>query len=124
MLGLQKSGAKLVAANNPNAKELPLEIFAVIAKGGAKHLSDRVTRALAAAKARSQLLGAYDKSKFFGCTGTKEVCVKADTAKKHYAKAKAKNYKPLFDRLNPDRQMSMNPVAQALNTEGIPTLYF
>jgi hypothetical protein len=83
-----------------------------------------VTRALAAAKARGQVLGAYDKndkSKFIGRTGTKEDCVKAATAKKQYAKAKAENYKPLFDRLNPDGQMSMNSMAQALNAEEIPT---
>ena len=96
----------------------------MIAKGGAKHLSDRVTGALAAAKARGQVLGAYDKndkSKFIGRTGTKEDCEKAVTAKKQYANAKAENYKPLFDRLNPDGQMSMNYMAQALNAEEIPT---
>ena len=81
-------------------------------------------RALAAAKARGQVLGAYDKndkSKFIGRTGTKEDCVKAVTAKSQYANAKAENYKPLFDRLNPDGQMSMNAMAQALNAEEIPT---
>ena len=126
LLGLQKSGVKLVAADNPNATELTIGILAVIAQDEAKRISDRVTRALAAAKARGQVLGAYDKndkSKFIGRTGTKEDCVKAVTAKKQYAKAKAKaeNYKPLFDRLNPDGQMSMNSMAQALNAEEIPT---
>lgn len=90
----------------------------------AKRISDRVTRALAATKARGQVLGAYDKndkSKFIGRTGTKEDCEKAVTAKKQYAKAKAENYKPLFDRLNPDGKMSMNSMAQALNAEEIPT---
>jgi hypothetical protein len=79
---------------------------------------------LAAAKARGQVLGAYDKNdknRFIGRTGTKEDCVKAATAKKQYANAKAENYKPLFDRLNPDGQMSMNSMAQVLNAEKIPT---
>ena len=124
LLGLKKSGVKLVAADNPNATELTIGIFAVIAQDEAKRISDRVTRALAAAKARGQVLGAYDKndkSKFIGRTGTKEDCVKAVTANKQYAKAKAENYKPLLDRLNPDGQMSMNSMAQALNAEEIPT---
>jgi hypothetical protein len=95
----------------------------VIAQDEAKRISDRVTRALAAAKARGQVMGAYDKndkSRFIGRTGTKEDCVKAAAAKKHYANAKAENYKPLFDRLNPDGQMSMNSMAQALNAKEIP----
>jgi DNA invertase Pin-like site-specific DNA recombinase len=115
---------KLVVADNPNAAELTIGILAVIAEDEVKRISDRVTRALAAAKARGQVLGAYDKndkSKFIGRTGTKEDCVKAVTAKKQYANAKAENYKPLFDRLNPDGQMSMNAMAQALNAEEIPT---
>tara|TARA_B100001093_G_scaffold99647_1_gene91737 strand:- start:243 stop:596 length:354 start_codon:yes stop_codon:yes gene_type:complete len=90
LLGLQKSGVKLVAAYNPNATELTMGILAVIAQDEAKRISDRVTRALAAAKARGQVLGAYDKSdksKFIGRTGTKEDCVKAVTAKKQYANA-------------------------------------
>ena len=112
------------AADKPNATELTIGILAVIAQDEAKRISDRVTRALAAAKARGQVLGAYDKndkSKFIGRTGTKEDCIKAVTAKSQYANAKAENYKPLFDRLNPDGQMSMNAMAQALNAEEIPT---
>ena len=83
LLGLQKSGVKLIAADNPNATELTIGILAVIAQDEAKRISDRVTRALAAAKARGQVLGAYDKndkSKFIGRTGTKEDCIKAATA--------------------------------------------
>ena len=53
LLGLQKSGVKLIAADNPNATELTIGILAVIAQDEAKRISDRVTRALAAAKARS-----------------------------------------------------------------------
>jgi DNA invertase Pin-like site-specific DNA recombinase len=105
LLGLQKSGVKLVVADNPNAAELTIGILAVIAEDEVKRISDRVTRALAAAKARGQVLGAYDKkdkNRFIGRTGTKEDCITAATAKKQYAKAKAENYKPLLDRLNPD----------------------
>ena len=43
LLGLQKSGVKLIAADNPNATELTIGILAVIAQDEAKRISDRVT---------------------------------------------------------------------------------
>jgi len=77
------------------------------------------------AKARGQVLGAYDKNdknRFIGRTGTKEDCVKAATAKKQYANAKAVNYyKPIFYMLDPDRKLSGRKMAKVLETEGIPT---
>jgi DNA invertase Pin-like site-specific DNA recombinase len=124
LLGLQKSGVKLVAADNPNANELTIGILAVVAQDEAMRISDRVTKALAAAKARGQVLGAYDKedkTRFIGRTGTKADCLKAAAAKKTYANDKAQNYQPLLDRINPARDMSMNALAKVLNEEQVPT---
>ncbi len=93
------------------------------AQDEATRIFDGATRALAAAKTRGQLSAAYDKKDkngLIGRTVAKEYCLKAATAKKQYANAKAENHKPLFDRLNPDGQMSINSMAQVLNKEEIP----
>jgi len=94
-------------------------------KNEATRIFDGATRALAAAKTCGQLSAAYDKKDKNGLIGrsvTKEYCLKAATAKKQYANAKAENHKPLFDRLNLDGRMSMNSMAQVLNKEEIQRL--
>ena len=85
LLGLQKSGVKFVAADNPDANELTIGILAIVAENEARAISQRTKAALDAAKARGQVLGAYskdDKTKFVGRTGTREDCLKAAEGKK------------------------------------------
>ena len=57
LLGLQKSGVKFVAADNPDANELTVGILAIVAENEARAISKRTKDALAAAKARGQVLG-------------------------------------------------------------------
>ena len=67
LLGMQKSGVKFVAADNPQANDLTVGILAMVAQEEAKAISNRTKAALEAAKARGQVLGAYskdDKTKF------------------------------------------------------------
>jgi DNA invertase Pin-like site-specific DNA recombinase len=71
LLGMQKSGVKFVAADNPQANDLTVGILAMVAQEEAKAISNRTKAALEAAKARGQVLGAYskdDKTKFVGRT--------------------------------------------------------
>ncbi|MDB4207678.1 recombinase family protein, partial [bacterium] len=85
LLGMQKSGVKFVAADNPQANDLTVGILAMVAQEEAKAISNRTKAALEAAKARGQVLGAYskdDKTKFVGRTGTREDCLKAAEGKK------------------------------------------
>ncbi|MDA9020248.1 recombinase family protein [Flavimaricola sp.] len=124
LLGLQKSGVEFVAADNPQANRLTVGILALVAEQEREASSKRTKDALAAAKARGQVLGAYDrddKTKFVGRTGTAEDVAKAREARSQKATGKAQNLKLLFDRLNPDGSLSLAAMARLLNDEGIPT---
>lgn len=124
LLGLQKSGVKFVAADNPQANQMTVGILAVVAEQEREAISQRTKAALAAAKARGQVLGAYDKNdktKFIGRKGTAEDVAIARTAHTEKANNKAANLKFVFDRINPDGNMSMTALAKQLNLEGIPT---
>ena len=75
LLGLQKSGVKFVACDNPHANELTVGILTLVAAEEAKAISQRTKAALQAAKARGVQLGAYDKNdktNFIGRVGTAE----------------------------------------------------
>ena len=57
LLGLQKAGVRFVAVDMPEANELTIGIMAVVAQAERKMISTRTKAALAAAKARGQVLG-------------------------------------------------------------------
>jgi DNA invertase Pin-like site-specific DNA recombinase len=124
LLGLQKAGVKFVAADNPQANNMTVGILAVVAEQEREAISQRTKAALAAAKARGQVLGAYDKddkSKFIGRRGTAEDALKARSAYTQKANNKAESLKYVFDRMNPDGLISMTKMAKKLNAEEIPT---
>lgn len=124
LLGLQKAGVKFVAADNPQANNMTVGILAVVAEQEREAISQRTKAALAAAKARGQVLGAYDKNdktKFIGRKGTAADVAIARSAHSQKANDKAANLKFVFDRMSPDGNMSMTAMAKQLNAEGIPT---
>ena len=124
LLGLQKAGVKFVAADNPQANNMTVGILAVVAEQERVSISERTKAALAAAKARGQVLGAYDKNdktKFVGRPGTAADVAIARKAYTQKANDKAQNLKFVFDRMNPDGNMSLSAMARQLNDEGIPT---
>ena len=116
LLGLKEAGVKFVAADNPSANNLTIGILALIAEHEREAISDRVKRALAAAKARGTKLGGYR-----GYNGSATDLEKAREARTAKANNRARDYQLLFERLNPDGSVSLKAMAQKLNAEGVPT---
>ena len=116
LLSLKEAGVKFVAADNPSANNLTIGILALIAEHECEAISDRVKRALAAAKARGTKLGGYH-----GYNGSATVLEKAREARTAKANNKARDYQLLFDRLNPDGSVSLKAMARKLNAENVPT---
>ena len=116
LLGLKEAGVKFLAADNPSANNLTIGILSLIAEHEHEAISDRVKRALAAAKARGTKLGGYR-----GYSGNTDDLVKARVARTNNANQKAKDYELLFDRLNPDGTVTMKDMAELLNAEAVPT---
>jgi len=63
---LMDSGVEFVACDNPAANRLTLHILSAVAENEARAISDRTKAALAAAKARGQLLGSARPEHWLG----------------------------------------------------------
>jgi DNA invertase Pin-like site-specific DNA recombinase len=59
LLGLEKAGVEFVACDMPNANRLTVRLMAVIAQEEREMIAARTRTALAAAKARGQVLGGW-----------------------------------------------------------------
>ena len=124
LLGLKKSDVKFVAADNPQANELTVGILALVAENEARATSDRTKAALAAAKARGQVLGAYskdDKTKFVGRTGTREDCLKAAAGKKVKADEIAQKMRQFIEDCGMSPDEPAKALARFLTERGVQT---
>jgi DNA invertase Pin-like site-specific DNA recombinase len=68
---LMEGGVEFVACDNPNANRLTVHILAAVAEDEARRISERTTAALAAAKARGQLLGSARPDHWNGREGAR-----------------------------------------------------
>jgi DNA invertase Pin-like site-specific DNA recombinase len=103
---MMKSNVDFIAVDNPHATRLTLHILAAVAEHERETISDRTKAALAAAKARGQVLGANGRV----------------LAEQHKADALVR-VAPVADRLRALRAdgLSLRRIADTLNGEGIPS---
>lgn len=115
---------RFFAADNPDANELTVGILALVAENEARAIRDRTKAALAAAKARGQVLGAYakdDKTKFVGRTGTREDCLKAAAGKKDKADQSAKRIRQFIEDCGMSPDAPAKAIARFLTERGVQT---
>jgi DNA invertase Pin-like site-specific DNA recombinase len=121
LLGLQKSGIRFLASDNPQANELTVGILALVAQQEAQAISSRTKAALAAAKAKGVKLGGFRG--YIGRTEDLQTATEKRIEKRiENANLKATRLKPILERVNPDGSLSLHRVAKALNQEEIPTM--
>ena len=113
LLTLRDSGVKFVAADMPQASDLTIGIMALIAQQEREAISKRTKEALAAAKARGQVLGNPNGARALRAAG------KGNKASIKVIKAKASSHaaqlRPVIDALAGEGIKSLGAVAAALN---------
>lgn len=124
--GLMESKVDFVACDNPHANRLTVHILAAVAEDEARRISDRTKAALAAAKARGQLLGSARPGHWDGRENARlAAAAKARTAAKAKRDAEAA---PVYSQVKPiiasmkAAGSSLQEIADRLNANGFTTL--
>lgn len=119
------SGAEFVACDNPHANRLTLHILSAVAENEARAISERTKAALAAAKARGQLLGSARPGHWEGNEEARLQGAKAGAAVS--AKVRAKLATEAYSHLLPEIERlraegkSLQAIADELNSQGHTT---
>lgn len=119
LLALQDSGARFVAADMPDANELTVGIMALVAQQERQAISRRTKDALAAAKARGQVLGNPNGAAAFRRAGKGNQSAVA--AAKAQADIHAGQLEGIVRQLQAHGHSSLGAIAAALNEKGVLT---
>lgn len=104
--GLMESGVEFVAADNPSATKFTIHILAAVAEYERDMISKRTREALAAAKARGQVLGRHGR----------DVLAPRN---RQQARADAEALRPLVEEIRQDGATTVRAMAEVLNERGI-----
>lgn len=125
LLSLRDSGIDFVAADMPDANRMTVGIMALIAEQEREAISDRTKKALAAAKRRGVILGAFskqDKTQFVGRIGTKENARNANAVRATKFREAAMQRIVSLKHFDPDNMLSTRKIAAVFNANNIPTV--
>jgi DNA invertase Pin-like site-specific DNA recombinase len=115
---LMESGVKFMAVDMPAATDMTIHILASVAQGEAQAISDRTRVALAAAKARGTKLGGLRANSAHIHVRGNAASVMARSAR---AAKRAADLLPVIEQAKADGAISLQDIANVLNTRGIPT---
>ena len=110
--GLMESGVEFRCADMPEANKTMLQLWAVMAEWEREQISARTKAALAAAKARGVKLGSPT---------LRDSAAKGRATQHAKAKQFAANVAPLIADIRSSGVSTLQGIADALNTRGIPT---
>lgn len=119
LLTLQKSGARFVAADMPDANTLTVGIMALVAQEEREAISRRTREALAAAKARGQRLGNPNGPAAFRRAGKGNHA--AIAAVTENANARSESLRRTIAEMKEAGITSLGAIAEALNADRIET---
>jgi DNA invertase Pin-like site-specific DNA recombinase len=122
LLSLEKAGIDFVCADMPEANSLTIGIMALVAEQEREAISKRTKEALAAARARGVQLGAYRDGVYVGGKGNADTARSATEARTAQLRSVALRRLPLLKRYDPEGCLSLRAIAEAFNTNGIPTV--
>jgi DNA invertase Pin-like site-specific DNA recombinase len=119
LLTLRDSGAKVVAADNPDVTDVTVGILAVIAEEERKAISARTKAALQAAKARGVVLGNPNGAKALrrAGKGNRDALKAIRSAADHHAA----DLLPVIEELRREGRQSLRQLASALNKRHFKT---
>lgn len=117
LTGLQKAGARFVAADMPEANEAMVQMMAVFAEAERKMISKRTKDALAAAKARGAKLGNPNGAAHLKGLGN----AAAMAALKAQTDGRATGLRGVIEAIKAEGVTSANGIAAALDARGIET---
>ncbi|PWC98060.1 recombinase family protein [Azospirillum sp. TSO5] len=121
LLTLRDSGVDFVAADMPDANRLTVGVMALVAEQEREAISARTKAALAQAKAQGKKLGAPNPTANITPEDRARGGQAGRAKRTEIADARAKDLKPVVEKIVTDGAETPYAVAKALNEAGVPT---
>lgn len=118
LMNLKAEGVRFLIADMPEANELTVDLFAVLAQHERRVISERTKAALAAAKRRGVRLGGHPER--ISRAAARRGSVASATVRTGRAVADARAFAPTLEELRAAGVTSLRSMARALNERGMP----
>jgi DNA invertase Pin-like site-specific DNA recombinase len=118
LMNLKAEGVRFVIADMPEANELTVDLFAVLAQHERRVISERTKAALAAAKRRGVKLGGHPER--ISRAAARRGSAASAKLRADRALADARAFAPTIEELRAAGATSLRALASALNDRGMP----